>query len=201
MQGISAIEKHFLEFTRLQPGFVTATIYDQTRQRVFVGTKPFWALDVSSQQEERESNYFVFQIFGSACLILAMLLIYAKASPHSFQLDELIGGKFTQVFLTVGQKNYRIEKIIFILREKEDFPKDNGVWVATSQEHHESLKKDFPSLRKITIFGENGGWRILPADARDFEEAVNFACEKVIEGDLRIGKVPKARKPKKKKPT
>jgi hypothetical protein len=96
---------------------------------------------------------------------------------------------------------YVDEKIIFILREKEDFPKDNGVWVATSQEHHESLKKDFPSLRKITIFGENGGWRILPADARDFEEAVNFACEKVIEGDLRIGKVPKARKPKKKKPT
>jgi hypothetical protein len=130
-----------------------------------------------------------------------MLKKIKKPIPYNFVLENLYSlSPYTKPMFGCTAV-YVDEKIIFILREKEDFPKDNGVWVATSQEHHESLKKDFPSLRKITIFGENGGWRILPADARDFEEAVNFACEKVIEGDLRIGKVPKARKPKKKKPT
>jgi hypothetical protein len=128
-----------------------------------------------------------------------MLKKIKKPIPYNFVLENLYTlNPYTKpMFGCIAV--YVDEKIIFILREKKDYPKDNGVWVATSQEHHESLKKDFPSLRKITIFGENGGWRILPSDARDFEEAVNLACEKVVEGDPRIGKVPKAKKPKGKK--
>jgi hypothetical protein len=38
------------------------------------------------------------------------------------------------------------------------------------------------------------GWQVLPADAPDFESAALRACELVLVGDLRIGKVPGARR-------
>jgi hypothetical protein len=38
------------------------------------------------------------------------------------------------------------------------------------------------------------GWQILPVDADDFEESALRACELVLEGDARIGKVPGARR-------
>ena len=70
---------------------------------------------------------------------------------------------------------------------------DNGMWLATSKEHHQSLQTDFPNMRSIRVLG-NGGtrWQILPADAPDFEEATLRACEFILAGDLRIGKVPAA---------
>jgi len=37
-------------------------------------------------------------------------------------------------------------------------------------------------------------WQVLPADAQDFEEAALRACELVLVGDSRIGKVPGARR-------
>ena len=38
------------------------------------------------------------------------------------------------------------------------------------------------------------GWQLLPADAEDFEQAALHACELVLAGDVRIGKVPGARR-------
>jgi hypothetical protein len=38
------------------------------------------------------------------------------------------------------------------------------------------------------------GWQVLPVDAPDFEEAVLRACDLVLAGDPRIGKVPGARR-------
>ena len=81
-----------------------------------------------------------------------------------------------------------------MLRNKKDFPKDNGVWLATTPEHHESLKSDFPSMRSISLFGNSSsGWQNLPNDADDFEELAIKACRLILKGDLRIGKVPKPR--------
>jgi hypothetical protein len=91
------------------------------------------------------------------------------------------------------------EKIVLILRERDNSPKDQGVWLATTAEHHESLAKDFPSMRSIELFGPGPtGWQVLPAKSDDFEEAVLKACRFVLKSDPRIGKVPKARRPKKK---
>jgi hypothetical protein len=91
---------------------------------------------------------------------------------------------------------YVREKIVLILRQKENAESDNGVWIATSHEHHASLKKDFPSLRSIQVFGENGGWQIIPEDADDFEESVFRVCELILKNDPRLGKIPKAKKKK-----
>ena len=91
---------------------------------------------------------------------------------------------------------YVDEKIIFILRDKGSPREDDGVWVATTREHHEALRRDLPSLRSITVLAGGGvtGWQILPADAEDFEESVLRACELVKRRDERIGKVPGARR-------
>ena len=50
-------------------------------------------------------------------------------------------------------------------------------------------------MRSIRVFGKKvTGWQVLPAEANDFEEAALRACELVVAGDPRIGKVPGARR-------
>jgi hypothetical protein len=85
------------------------------------------------------------------------------------------------------------DKIVLSLRDKDD--EDSGVWIGTSKEFHSSLKKEFPSMRSIKIFGPGtSGWQLLPKEADDFESSVNHLCDLIIRGDERIGKVPKPKK-------
>jgi hypothetical protein len=88
-------------------------------------------------------------------------------------------------------------KIVLILRDKATATADNGVWLATTREHHESLRREFPNMRSVQVFGKpETDWQVLPADAADFEESALHACELVLAGDPRIGKVPKSRGPR-----
>jgi hypothetical protein len=81
------------------------------------------------------------------------------------------------------------------LRDKREPDADNGVWLATTEEHHESLRREFPNMRSIQVFRKKvTGWQVLPADAPDFEEAALRACELIVARDPRIGKVPKLRR-------
>jgi hypothetical protein len=90
---------------------------------------------------------------------------------------------------------YVKEKIVLVLREKPGPSPDNGVWLATTCEHHDSLRRDFPNMRSIEVLGKGvTGWQVLPADSLDFEEAAMRACELVSAGDPRIGKIPKSRR-------
>jgi hypothetical protein len=83
---------------------------------------------------------------------------------------------------------YVQDKIVLILRDKREGKADNGVWLATTEEHHQSLRREFPNMRSIQVFGKKvTGWQVLPADVKDFEEAVLRACELVLAGDPRIG--------------
>src|ERR1044071_9355723 len=92
---------------------------------------------------------------------------------------------------------YIEDKIMLMLRKKENDTKDNGVWIATTSDHHQQLKKIFPSMRSIGVFGPGeSGWQILPEDAGDFEESVLLVCDLIMRRDPRIGKVPRARKKK-----
>jgi hypothetical protein len=85
-------------------------------------------------------------------------------------------------------------KIVLVLRDKPEHPADNGVWLATTHEHHESLRREFPNMRSIQLLGKDTGWQVLPADSPDFEEAALHACELIAARDPRIGKVPKPRR-------
>ena len=118
-----------------------------------------------------------------------------KAPPFEFVLDALaeLSPRTNPMFGCLAI--YVEDKIVLVLRDKREPSADNGVWLATTQEHHESLRREFPNMRSIAVFGKDvTGWQVLPADAADFEEAAMHACELVIARDPRIGKVPKSRR-------
>ena len=117
--------------------------------------------------------------------------------PHEFVLDAI-------AVLTPATRPmfgclavYVDDKIVFILRDKRDKTADNGVWLATTEQHHESLRREFPNMRSIQVTGKKmTGWQVLPSDTPDFEQAALHACELVVSRDPRIGKVPGKRQPR-----
>ena len=95
---------------------------------------------------------------------------------------------------------YAGEKLVLILRHRNEHTDDNGVWVAALHEHHASLKKDFPCMRSVRLIGSaETVWQNIPVDEDDFEELVLKACQFIVQGDVRIGKIPKQKKARKKK--
>jgi hypothetical protein len=120
-----------------------------------------------------------------------------KSVPHEFVLDAIasLSPETRPLFGCVAV--YVGDKIVLILRDKPSETDDNGVWLATTLEHHQSLQREFPNMRSIGVLGKGvTGWQILPSDAEDFEEAALRACELVLARDPRIGKIPKSRRRK-----
>jgi hypothetical protein len=115
--------------------------------------------------------------------------------PFDFVLDELADlGPWTRPMFGCTAV-YVEEKIVLVLRDKND--PDTGVWIATTKEHHGSLRRELPNMRSIEVLGAGEtAWQVLRADADDFEESVLRACALVRAGDPRVGNVPKARKKK-----
>jgi hypothetical protein len=118
-----------------------------------------------------------------------------KPVPHQFVLDAIASlapvtrPMFGCLAVYVG------DKIVLILRDKPDAAADNGVWLATTVENHESLRREFPNMRSIHVLGKKlTGWQVIPVEATDFEEAALRACDLVIAGDPRIGKIPRSRR-------
>ncbi len=118
-----------------------------------------------------------------------------KKIPYEFVLDALAGlSPWTRPMFGCTAV-YVEDKIVLVLREKPGSSPDNGVWLATTLEHHDSLRREFPNMRSIEVLGKKvTGWQVLPADATDFEGAAVHACELVLARDPRIGKVPKSRR-------
>jgi hypothetical protein len=116
-----------------------------------------------------------------------------KPIPHAFVLDSIATlSPYTRPMFGC-LAIYVKDKIVLILRDKPKSTADNGVWLATTQEH-QSLRREFPNMRSIQVLGKRvTGWQVLPVDAPDFESAALRACELVLAGDPRIGKIPGAR--------
>lgn len=88
---------------------------------------------------------------------------------------------------------YSGEKLLLILRERDDQPGLNGIWVATARGGQESLKKALPALRTVSgLKAKNPetGWQMISATADDFEETAIRVCELIVSRDPRIGKIP-----------
>ncbi len=116
-----------------------------------------------------------------------------KSVPYEFVLEALAACSPWTRPMFGCLAVYVEEKIVVILREKQG--EDDGVWLATTQEHHESLRREFPSMRSIRVFGKDvTSWQVLPSDTADFEQSALRACELIVSRDPRIGKVPKPRR-------
>ena len=126
----------------------------------------------------------------------------AMAAPIEFPflLEELEGLIIETKPMFGARAVYADGKIVFIMRDRPTYTADNGVWLATTVEHHASLQRDFPIMRSIGVFGPGPtGWQVLPLDSEDFEDSVVRACRMVRAGDPRIGKIPARRRTGKKK--
>ncbi|TKC06511.1 hypothetical protein FA048_14955 [Pedobacter polaris] len=111
--------------------------------------------------------------------------------PFNFVIDQLfpiqirIKPMFGMFAIYVG------DKLVLILRKRDKNPENNGVWIATNKNHHQSLIQDFPILKSITgIMGkiDETKWQLLSSTDEDFEENVIKACELIKKNDPRIGK-------------
>jgi hypothetical protein len=123
-------------------------------------------------------------------------LKHRKAVPYAFVLEALSQLPIETRSMFGCLAVYVGDKIVLMLREKQKQVEDNGVWLATTRDHHQSLIREFPHMRSIQLLGkEVTGWQVLPADAPDFESTALRACELILARDTRIGKVPKGRRP------
>src|SRR5215468_9153724 len=101
-----------------------------------------------------------------------------KPIPHAFVLDALspLSPYTRPMFGCLAV--YVKDKIVLILRDKSTSTEDNGVWLATTEEHHKSLQREFPRMRSVRVLGKPvTGWQVLPVDAPDFERSALHACE------------------------
>jgi len=122
-----------------------------------------------------------------------------KSPPFAFVLDEIdVLEPYTKPMFGCTAV-YVGERIVLCLRERPTGTEDNGVWLATTREHHESLRVDLPSLRSIGVLGDGvTGWQCLPAGGEHFEDEVLRACALLRAEDPRIGKIPKRKTPSRK---
>jgi len=86
---------------------------------------------------------------------------------------------------------YWEKKIVLIFRKLNKNSHHNGVWIATTREHHASLKADIPAITDF-VFNEgevfDTAWLLLSDEHDDFETAAIHLCELVSRRDKRIGK-------------
>lgn len=120
-------------------------------------------------------------------------------APFEFVLEELTTVPIHTKPMFGCLAIYREEYLLLILRDKPDYTRDNGVWLALQPEHYESIKKEFPLLRSVELLGSKTPtvWQNIPKEDDDFEAAALKVCELIRKGDKRIGKIPKKKsKPK-----
>jgi len=120
-----------------------------------------------------------------------------RSLPHEFVLEALapLSPWTRPMFGCLAI--YIEDRIVMILRDKAGTDDDNGVWIATTLAHHESLRQLFPRMRSVSVFGKAvTDWQVLPADEPDFEAAARRACQLILARDPRIGKVPRRKQAK-----
>lgn len=98
-----------------------------------------------------------------------------------------------------GYAVYVGDKIVFMLRDRPNLPRDNGLWIVFSDGFELTkdltrLRKEFPSLRPIELLnGAIQHWLIVPMDGPNFETEALHACDLALAHDSRLGRIPQSR--------
>src|SRR5262245_42762718 len=116
-----------------------------------------------------------------------------KPLPFPFILDQVISLRPTIKRMFGFTYVYLEDRLLFSLRESSKHRSSNGMWLFTTTEHLESLRNEFRQLsRHYRWRSGNKGWVILPSKLEHFEEYALKACELILSGDRRIGRVTRA---------
>lgn len=110
--------------------------------------------------------------------------------PFPFILEELVPLRPTIKRMFGFTHIYLDDKLLCSLRSSVKQTGTNGMWLYTTTEHVDSLAKEFPDLsrRQLWRSGKNA-WIVLASRLADFEEYAFKACELMLKGDRRIGRV------------
>ena len=113
-----------------------------------------------------------------------------KQMPFPFVLEELAPLRPTIKRMFGFTHVYLDDRLLCSLRDSVKQTGTNGMWLYTTTEHAESLAREFPNLsrRQLWRSGKNA-WIVLAARLGDFEEYAFRACELILNGDRRIGRV------------
>lgn len=110
--------------------------------------------------------------------------------PLAFLLDELAPLRPTIKNAFGFTHVYVDELLLCSLRFSQKQPSTNGVWLYTTTADGESLAQEFPSLPKRQLWRSGKkAWVVLSVRHPDFEEYVFKACELMVAGDRRIGRL------------
>jgi hypothetical protein len=112
------------------------------------------------------------------------------AIPFPFVMEELMSIRPTIKNVFGFTYFYLDDKLLCALRDSTKQPGSNGMWLFTTTEDVESLGHEFPHLSRRYLWrsGTNA-WVILPSRLAEFEEYAFKACELILNGDRRIGRI------------
>jgi len=81
------------------------------------------------------------------------------------------------------------EDILLLLRERENQPEFNGVFVPTEPGYFDALSDEIHSSNMdFDLDGAPHTWIFISEDLPDFHEKIKRACKLIKAGDKRIGK-------------
>ena len=112
--------------------------------------------------------------------------------PFPFILEELSAVRPTVKHMFGFVSLYLDDKLVCSLRDSVKQPGSNGMWLYTTIEDLDSLAREFPELPKRQLWRSRSGnnaWLILASRLENFEEYALKACELILNGDRRIGRV------------
>ena len=123
-----------------------------------------------------------------------------KSPPYPFLLEALAGLEPEVKPMFSGFAIYHGDRLLMMLRESAKQVEDNGLWLVfseTADPDDAAHRREFPSLRRIALLGGViRHWMLIPADGPNFETEALGACEWILRGDPRFGRVPESRKAK-----
>ena len=118
--------------------------------------------------------------------------------PYPFILEALVPLNPEVRRMFSGFAVYRADRIVCMLRDHQESPRDNGVWLVLSDvadPADPSLRREFPSLRPIQLLGNKiRHWLLIPADSPTFETEALHACDLLLKHDPRLGRIPVSRR-------
>jgi len=115
-----------------------------------------------------------------------------RREPFPFVLEELEPIRPTIKPMFGMTSIYLGDKLLCSLRDSVKQPDTNGIWLYTTAEHIDSLAREFPGLSKRQLWRSRSNekaWIVLASRLENFEEYAFKACELMLRGDQRIGRI------------
>ncbi len=113
-----------------------------------------------------------------------------RFEPFMFVLDELQSLRPTVKHAFGFTYVYLGDTLLCCLRYNEKKPATNGIWLFTTTEHVDSLGREFADLPRRNLWrSRDRAWVVLSSRLENFEEYAFKACELMLNGDRRIGRL------------